>query len=107
MAISVECPGCGRKFQAPEELAGKRARCPQCSAVIQVGARAPQASAQVTSGVDSVQPIPVACGCGKKFRAKAELAGKQVKCPACGQALAIPSPRPAAGTAPTEALDLD
>ena len=54
-----------------------------------------------------MQPIPVACGCGKKFRAKAELAGKRVKCPACGQALAIPHAGPAADTAPTGSLDLD
>ena len=41
MPISVECRGCGRKFQTPERLAGKRAKCPKCSAVIEVGAGLP------------------------------------------------------------------
>ena len=54
-----------------------------------------------------MQPIPVTCSCGKKFRAKTELAGKRVECPACGQALAIPRAGPAAGTAPSKPLDLD
>ena len=94
MSIRVECQGCGRKFQAPEKLAGRRTKCPKCSAVIQVGARPLQPSEQVTSGEDSVQPIPVTCGCGKKFWAKAELAGKRVKCPACGDALAIAAEQP-------------
>ncbi|MDA1055703.1 MAG: hypothetical protein O3C40_35355 [Planctomycetota bacterium] len=44
-------------------------------------------------------PIPVACGCGKRFQAKDELAGRKVKCPNCGGVLAIsnavpPLPQP-------------
>ncbi len=31
------------------------------------------------------------CGCGAKLQAKDELAGKQVKCPACGVTLRLPS----------------
>jgi hypothetical protein len=38
MPIQVQCPGCGRQFQAADELAGKRAKCPQCSAAISVPA---------------------------------------------------------------------
>ena len=34
MAIHVQCAECGAKFQAPEKLAGKRVKCPKCSAVI-------------------------------------------------------------------------
>jgi DNA-directed RNA polymerase subunit RPC12/RpoP len=86
MPISVECGGCGSKFQAPDKLAGKRAECPKCSAVIEVGARPPQSSGKGAPGEDAVQPIPARCGCGKEFRANADLAGKRVKCPACGQA---------------------
>jgi hypothetical protein len=41
MPILGHCPGCGRKFHAPEKLAGKRVKCPNCSAVIQL-ARADQ-----------------------------------------------------------------
>ena len=42
-------------------------------------------------------PIPVQCECGQSFRAKDELAGRRVKCPKCGQALAIPDPAAEAG----------
>ncbi|MGI6416073.1 MAG: hypothetical protein ACOX1P_10415 [Thermoguttaceae bacterium] len=48
-------------------------------------------------------PIVVACRCGRRFRAIDELAGKLVRCPACGEPLAIPStdaPSPAAGGPP-------
>jgi hypothetical protein len=36
-------------------------------------------------------PLSFPCpGCGKKLRARAELAGKKVKCPQCGQAAPVP-----------------
>ena len=41
--------------------------------------------------------IPVTCRCGQAFAAQPHLAGKQVACPACGQALLIPQTPPAAG----------
>jgi hypothetical protein len=38
-------------------------------------------------------PVSVRCsGCGTTFKGKPELAGKRVKCPKCGQALAVPAP---------------
>src|SRR5262245_17075636 len=38
-------------------------------------------------------PILVKCSeCGKSLKAKDELAGKKVKCPGCGNVLAIPTP---------------
>ncbi|MGE0610695.1 MAG: hypothetical protein AB7O62_26630, partial [Pirellulales bacterium] len=46
--------------------------------------------------------IPVKCACGQAFSAKDELAGRRVKCPKCGQPLAIPNPgghAPPAGAA--------
>lgn len=36
-------------------------------------------------------PIIITCTCGKRFRAKDELAGKRTACPACGQPLTIGS----------------
>lgn len=44
-------------------------------------------------------PIPVKCPCGKSLSAPDHLAGKRVKCPGCGNPLAIPvagAARPAA-----------
>lgn len=41
--------------------------------------------------------IKAVCSCGKKFLAKAELAGKRVSCPICGRAFIVPDlPPPAA-----------
>jgi hypothetical protein len=48
-------------------------------------------------------PIVVACSCGKQFRAKDEHAGKRLRCPGCGQPLAIPGgAAPAAGLPTTK-----
>jgi hypothetical protein len=38
--------------------------------------------------------IVVSCSCGQSFRAKAELAGRRVKCPSCGSPLQIPQSAP-------------
>lgn len=51
MPIVVSCPQCGRKLNAPDELAGKRVKCPQCSSAVQVpggaaAAKSPQAQAR-------------------------------------------------------------
>ena len=37
-------------------------------------------------------PIIVSCECGKRFRARDELAGRRAKCPNCGAVLTIPKP---------------
>jgi hypothetical protein len=37
-------------------------------------------------------PIKVRCSCGKSLHANESLAGRRVKCPSCGAALAIPAP---------------
>lgn len=52
--------------------------------------------------------ILVSCSCGQSFRAKAELAGRRVQCPACGSPLQIPqgAPAPAAPAAPDDPLGL-
>jgi hypothetical protein len=39
--------------------------------------------------------IQVACGCGRKLKVSASLAGKKGKCPSCGSAVAIPVQLPA------------
>jgi hypothetical protein len=42
-------------------------------------------------GPDAAAPVFFLCdGCGKKLKAKANLAGKKVKCPRCGHATAVP-----------------
>ena len=39
--------------------------------------------------------LTASCQCGAKFQAPPNLAGKQVACPSCGQALVVPSAAPA------------
>ena len=34
--IAVSCKGCGKRFRAPAAAAGRRGKCPQCGAVIEV-----------------------------------------------------------------------
>jgi RNA polymerase sigma-70 factor (ECF subfamily) len=41
--IAFACPSCGKKLGVKEELAGKRARCPQCGHAVRIPAAAPQA----------------------------------------------------------------
>jgi len=57
MPISGQCQVCGREFQAPDKLAGKRVRCPSCSAAVELGSadRQPTTS-QVSSGDATAQP---------------------------------------------------
>lgn len=45
-------------------------------------------------------PIETVCVCGKKLRANDELAGRKVKCPGCGQGVALPAPNDAIVAAP-------
>jgi hypothetical protein len=48
-----------------------------------------------TDSLPGIMAIVVECECGKRFRAKDELAGKNLPCPGCGAALTIPMPAPA------------
>lgn len=36
MPISVTCDACGKTLKAPDTAAGKKAKCPQCSAVVKI-----------------------------------------------------------------------
>src|SRR5262245_15756288 len=54
-------------------------------------------------------PIIAGCKCGKKFKVKDEMAGKPVKCPACGSPLRIPAPagKSAGGAGGKSAVDAE
>lgn len=89
MPIKVSCK-CGKKINAPDDLAGKRIKCPACSEPLAV----PQPAAAEESNA-----IRVSCDCGKSFKVKADLAGKTLKCPACSKPVKVPgsaAPQPAA-----------
>src|SRR5262245_22383270 len=44
--------------------------------------------------------IAITCQCGASFRAKDDLAGKQVKCPKCQAAIAVPLGQASPSSAP-------
>jgi hypothetical protein len=104
MPIKADC-SCGHTFNAPSKYAGKKVKCPKCkepltiTAAKQASSPAKQASSPAkqasspTSGKAS--KIAVTCKCGKAFQAKLELAGKRVKCPACGDPITIKPPKSA------------
>lgn len=84
MPIHVACPGCGRKFQAPDNLSGKRVKCPGCAAAFVVNAPAP----------DAPDPRLTPCpDCGKAISKRAD------QCPHCGcpmgRSAASPAGQPA------------
>jgi predicted RNA-binding Zn-ribbon protein involved in translation (DUF1610 family) len=100
MAIRFDCPACGKRTQAPEELAGKRARCPLCQKVITVPepgeveeaplaeAAPPRPSTRRSTegdGDERRRPCPM---CGELIREEA------VRCRYCGEELDESGPRP-------------
>ena len=58
MPIHGQCPGCGRKFQAPDKLSGKRVKCPNCSAVIQLGHGDQQRAVRQSTSGQEASPTP-------------------------------------------------
>src|SRR5262249_57111993 len=52
--IQTECKGCGQKLKVPDDMAGKRARCPSCGDPVKV----PGASAAASSPERSPPATP-------------------------------------------------
>jgi hypothetical protein len=55
MPISVQCPGCSAKLNAPDAAAGKRVKCPKCQTAVPIPAADPIEAAEV---VDDPSPPP-------------------------------------------------
>jgi phage FluMu protein Com len=53
MAITLDCPSCGRSLNVPDTLAGKKVKCPQCEESVSVPAEDSEA---VTQEPRSPQP---------------------------------------------------
>jgi len=59
VAITVDCPHCGKQFRLKDELAGRKGKCPQCQKTIEV----PQlqaVSAAIGVAAQVVRPPPIA-----------------------------------------------
>ena len=111
MPFPVACC-CGQKFMAQDHLSGKEVPCPACGNPLLIQppteaapvASKPAAPKPAAAKPDaSVPPIAVRCGCGKAYKAPAAMRGKALKCPACGQDVAIPLTAPPAAHAPAAA----
>lgn len=70
MPILISCPSCGAKSKAPDQLAGKKAKCPKCGKGVPVpGSAAPAASKPPTPSAKS--PAPAAAAAAPKPQPKA------------------------------------
>jgi hypothetical protein len=73
MSIQFNCPACGKKTQAPDEMAGSKARCPICKEVIDVP--------QPTYGFAETEAPPAASPKTPDDRTEKS----RVPCPMCGE----------------------
>jgi hypothetical protein len=53
MPISMKCPQCGKKLNAPDSAAGKRARCPHCKTIVTL----PEAAAPPPDELLDAEPM--------------------------------------------------
>src|SRR3954471_21013835 len=56
-SIEFHCTGCGRALKVPASAAGKRASCPQCSAVVQVPLTSQATAPPAMDGNHTPQPM--------------------------------------------------
>ena len=96
MSIEFTCTQCGRPLQAGDASPGTRVLCPGCgafSSVPQPQPDQPQPDQPQPVQSQPTQPIEFRCSaCSKLLRVPADTAGKQAKCPECGQVVPVPSP---------------
>ena len=78
MAITVECE-CGKQLQAPDRLAGKRAKCPACGRELSIPVPAAAAPTDATSKPAQQGPTKPCPGCGQAMPLQS------IACPHCGQ----------------------
>ncbi len=90
MPFPVIC-SCGQRFMAQEHLHGQRVPCPACGGTLLI--QNPRASAASVQRLVSQTPnqLRVACACGRSYQPGPELAGRTVRCTACGNVLQVPS----------------
>jgi len=94
MSIKVLCSNakCGHNLNVPDSASGKRVRCPACGEVTQAPAMPPKAAANVPE--PRADHVKVQCSnpqCLKKYLAPASMAGKSIRCKACGTMVAVPA----------------
>lgn len=100
MPVQVSCP-CGKQLRVPDDYVGKRVKCPSCGEPQLVKAAAVNGAAKKAAvpvrkpaaAPASPAVIKFQCDqCDKPMQARAEHAGKAVRCPGCQAAVTIPGP---------------
>jgi len=81
--IEFACPQCGLPVRTPVATAGKRGKCPNCSAIIPIPTRSSSAPRQRIEF-----PCP---HCHSLVRTPAASAGKKGRCPNCKRVVPIPA----------------
>ncbi|MHB1423063.1 MAG: hypothetical protein ACYC3I_07690, partial [Gemmataceae bacterium] len=101
MSIAINCPSCKNQMHAPNNLAGRKVKCPKCGQPIAVPAaiQSTPANAAVASPLEAIQvekvaqpASQIACShCGGSMTWNDRLAGQMVGCPHCNANLQMPS----------------
>jgi predicted RNA-binding Zn-ribbon protein involved in translation (DUF1610 family) len=85
MAIQVVCPSCRGKFNAPDNAAGKRAKCPTCGGAIQIPKPAP------VEEILDAEPLPASPYTDEDFEVEPPAAlpatADTKPCPMCGETI--------------------
>ena len=84
MPIQVTCPSCNSQFNAPDNAAGKRTKCPKCGGIIDIQAAAP------AEEIYEAEEEPMAAFTGEdleldKPAATVPADGDRRPCPMCGE----------------------
>ena len=116
MSIRFNC-NCGTTMEVPDELAGRRGKCPKCNSVVTVPLKATQAVSNNTITHEDTLPqdaksiakkttnpqvnpqrrmssneasiIRMKCECDNDIFAKRQFEGRKIKCKKCGKILTI------------------
>jgi len=79
MTLQVSCPGCQKKYEVADHLAGTKAKCQACGQVIAI----PQPQSQT---------LQVVCGgCNTQHSVSSAVAGKAARCTTCGGVVHVPA----------------
>src|SRR5436853_584698 len=70
MPIQFSCPACGKRYKVADELAGRRAKCKQCQAVMEIPLPEPPPAEEesVDFGVMSAAPSAMLIGLARSAR---------------------------------------
>ena len=102
MPLTIDC-NCGTKLRVADEYVGRQVKCPSCGGISVATPASPVKTAPTPPLPAPTTPpdlLRFACACGQPLQARAEHAGRSVRCPVCQAAVIVPGAREAVRTAP-------